>query len=265
MERTFGGKRDVHDQRDVIRTYGAGERPTDTKHDLVQYISHVYDQGSLHCCTANALCSAYGLELMRQSMESNSVYEYFDSSRLFLYYNSRLYDETTDRNTGVSVRHAFKSMKKYGLCTEASWPYDEQNFSVEPSSSCYQEGLGNSIANYSRLDQDIDEFRACLKAGYPFTVGFKIYSSFWNLENNISWLMPVPTDDEIRQEKPLLHTVLAVGYDDDTQRITILNSWGRSFGNDGYFYMPYEYILNNKRAFDFWKIEEVSEGICCVS
>ena len=113
----------------MIRTYGTGERPSDTKHDLVNYISQVYDQGSLNNCTVNALCSAYGLELMRQSMESNNVYEYFDSSRLFLYYNSRLYDGTTDQNTGVSVRHIFKAMKKYGLCTEASWPYDEQIFS----------------------------------------------------------------------------------------------------------------------------------------
>ena len=122
MQRYFGGKRDVHDQRDVIRTYGAGERLSDTKHDLVQYISQVYNQGSLNNCTVNALCSAYGLELMRQSKESNTVYEYFDCSRLFLYYNSRLYDETTDQNTGVSVRHAFKAMKKYGLYTEALWP-----------------------------------------------------------------------------------------------------------------------------------------------
>ena len=183
---------------------------------------------------------------MRQSMESSNVYEYFDSSRLFLYYNSRLYDGTTNQNTGVSVHHIFKATKKYGLCTEASWPYDEQNFSLEPLSSCYQEGFGNSIAHYARLGQDIDQFRACLKANYPFTVVFKVYSSLLNLENDTSWLMPVPTKDEIRLEKPSLHASSTVGYADDTQRITILNSWGRSFGNDGYFYMPYECILNNK-------------------
>ena len=70
--------------------------------------------------------------------------------------------------------------------------------------------------------------------------------------------MPLPSEDDIRLEKPSLHAALAVGYDDGTQHITILNSGGISFGNDGYFYMPYEYILNNKRVYDFWKIEEVS-------
>ena len=265
MQQYFGGKRDVPDDRDVIRTYGAGERPSDTKHDLIKYISHVYDQGSLNNCTSNALCSAYGLELMRQSMKSNKTYKYFDSSRLFLYYNTRLFDKTTDESTGVTLRDTFKAMKKYGVCTEALWPYDEQNVLLKPSTSCYQEGLGNSIENYARLSQNIDQFRASLKAGYPICFSFEIYSSFFKLKNNTTGLMPVPTKDETKLEKPNVHSVLAVGYDDDAQLITALNSWGRRFGNDGYFYMPYEYILNKKRAFDFWKIEEVSESLCCVS
>ena len=197
MQRNYGSKRDVPDHRDVIRTYGTGEKPSDKKHDLIKYISHVYNQGGLDSCTSNVLCSAYGLELMRQSMESNNTFKFFDSSRLFLYYNSRLYDKTTDQNVSVSFRDVFKAMKKYGVCTEALWPYDEQKFSQKPLTSCYQDGLGNSIANYARLDHDIHQFRACLKAGYPFTVGFEIYSSFWKLENNTSGLMPMPTKDEI--------------------------------------------------------------------
>ena len=62
--------------------------------------------------------------------------------------------------------------------------------------------------------------------------------------------MPMPTKDEILLENPTLHADLALGYD-DAQRITILNSWGRSFGNDEYFQMPYEYILNKTRAYFF--------------
>ena len=259
MQRNYGSKRDVTDHRDVIRTYSADEIPSHTKHDLVKYISHVYNQGGLDSCTSNALCGAYGLELMRQSRGSK-IFRYFDCSRLFLYYNSRLYDQTTDQNIGVSFRDVFKAMKTYGVCTEALWPYNEQNFSQRPLSTCYQGGLGNSIVSYTRLDQDIHQFRACLNEGYPFTVGFEVYSSFRELENNSSGLMLMPTEDEIRMENPSLHAVLAVGYDDVAQCITILNSWGSSFGKDGYFYMPYDYILNQQRAYDFWKIGEVGES-----
>ena len=52
--------------------------------------------------------------------------------------------------------------------------------------------------------------------------------------------MFMPNKGEIRLENPTLHAVLAVGYDDDAQRITILNSWGSSFGNDGCFNMQYD-------------------------
>ena len=128
-------------------------------------------------------------------------------------------------------------MKRYGVCIEALRPYDKQKFSNLPLSSCY----------------------ACLKTVYPFSIGL-IYSSFWKLDNTTNGLVPLPTEDEIQLENPSLHAVLVVAYDDDSQRITILNSWGSSFGMEGYFFMHYDYILNKQRAYDIWKTEEVGES-----
>ena len=53
------------------------------------------------------------------------------------------------------------------------------------------------------------------------------------------------------------HAVIAVGYDDSTSRITVQNSWGTSWGDKGYFYMPYQYITNTNLADDFWTIRLV--------
>ena len=100
---------------------------------------------------------------------------------------------------------------------------------------------------------------------YPFTIGFEIYSSFWKLENTTNGLVSLPTEDEIQLENPSLHAVLVVAYDDDTQRITILNSWESSFGMEGYFFMHYTYILNKQQAYDFWKTEEVCKSNVFVS
>ena len=66
--------------------------------------------------------------------------------------------------------------------------------------------------------------------------------------------MPKPTKDEIQLENPSLHAVLADACDDDAQHFTILNSWGSSFGIEGYLFMHYEYILNKQRAYELGRM-----------
>jgi len=50
---------------------------------------------------------------------------------------------------------------------------------------------------------------------------------------------------------------MCVGYDDVSQRFTVRNSWGTTWGLAGYFTMPYAYLTNGKLASDFWTIRIV--------
>ena len=254
-----GLRRDSPDPRDLIKQYGAHEIPSTDKHpmvDLRKYINQVYDQGNLNSCTANVLCAAYALELKRQAARTKSSYSYFDTSRLFLFYTSRAYVGHTEDNVGVSLRDAFKAMNKWGICRESIWPYNEEKLTWKPSFTSYREAVGNTITKYEYLDQDIHQFRACLKEGFPFAFGSELYDSFHGRENKTKGLMPMPSAEEIESDDYELHGLLAVGYDDNTECITCLNSWGESFGDKGYIYMPYEYITEPDRTFNFWKIEK---------
>ena len=53
------------------------------------------------------------------------------------------------------------------------------------------------------------------------------------------------------------HAVLAVGYDDRAQRFTVRNSWGPTWGQKGYFTMPYAYLMSASLASDFWMLTTV--------
>jgi C1A family cysteine protease len=38
----------------------------------------------------------------------------------------------------------------------------------------------------------------------------------------------------------------------------VRNSWGKKFGLQGYFTMPYEYMLKDHLSADFWTVNVVS-------
>lgn len=53
------------------------------------------------------------------------------------------------------------------------------------------------------------------------------------------------------------HAVLAVGYDESKQRFICRNSWGPEWGDNGYFTMPYDYLMNDDLSADFWRINAI--------
>ena len=48
----------------------------------------------------------------------------------------------------------------------------------------------------------------------------------------------------------------AIGYDDTKQCLIVRNSWGPSWGDKGYFYLPYAYVQNPNLAEDFWVVKK---------
>ena len=261
IRRRTGAILDRPDDTADIRRYGEDEIPSTDDHpvvDLRGYVTHVYEQGDLGSCTTNAVCTAYGLLLQKQAREMNHVFYDFSPSRLFVYYNARAVTNKTDEDIGASVQDALRSLKFYGACQEDLWPYRASDFDVKPSPDCYTEAKGHKLTQYERLTQDKHQLRACLKEGFPFAFIFAVYDRF-EFDTGADGVMPVPSAEELQDGPIDLHGVLCVGYNDNTQCFTVLNSWGTSFGDGGCFYMPYNYILDTTRAHNFWKLSQVKE------
>lgn len=216
--------------------------------DLRSQCPPVYDQGSLGSCTAQGIAAAIEFDRMKQGLPS------FTPSRLFIYYNERVIEHTVYSDAGAQIRDGIKSVNKQGVCPESEWEYNTALFATRPSAQCYTDALKDKAVSYQRVQRNLDQMRACLASGYPWIFGFSVYQSFENQDVAGHGIVPMPWPSE-----QLLggHAVLCVGYKDDVQRFIVRNSWGDSWALQGYFEMPYEYLMDRQLSSDFWTIKQV--------
>jgi C1A family cysteine protease len=191
-------------------------------------------------------------------LERRALGRHVDGSRLFVYKTTRnLLGWTGD--TGAYVRTTLKALAKFGVCPERYWPYVIADFDQEPSSFAYAYAGTARALRYFRIDTggrsstDVLELvKMVLSYRYPVAFGYPVY--VWgNDQGEIR--MPRPGDRLMGG-----HAIMAVGYDDNRQieasgpgALRIRNSWGTGWGQAGYGWLPYNYILEHL-ARDFWVI-----------
>jgi C1A family cysteine protease len=246
IKRRYGWIPDVPDHRDLLYATMMSVAKLPEKVDLRPGCPPVYDQGSLGSCTANAIGAAIQFERLKQKLIPDFV-----PSRLFLYYNERAMENSIDSDSGAQIRDGIKSIATQGDCPEIEWPYEIDKFTLKPTKQCYKDAVKYTAVQYQRIPQILNQMKGCIASGYPFVFGFSVYSGFENEKVAETGELNMPTSKET-----LLggHAVVAVGYDDKTQRFNVRNSWGKSWGVKGYFTMPYAYLTDSNLADDLWTI-----------
>jgi len=241
----YGWIHDKPDHRDKIMKFkNKHYNRLLSKIDLRDSFGDIYNQGELDNCTSNAICAAFVYDQIKQKLPS------FNPSRMFLYYNERLIEHSTEQDSGSSIRDGMKSINRKGLCKESLWPYEINHFKKKPNDLCYKEASYHSSLKYRKISHTLKEIKTALSNGYPIIFGFDVFENFENFDaSNVS--MPLPEGEIIGG-----HAVVAVGYSDERECFLIRNSWGKEWGMDGYFMMPYEFITS-KHCSDFWILETV--------
>ena len=237
---------DTPDFRDHV--FNNGQESLVTKKDLRPKMPPVYDQGQLGSCTANALGAAVEYDHICESKGE------WTPSRLFIYYNERAKEGTINSDSGAQIRDGIKSLATQGVCHETLWPYDITFFSIAPPVKAYNEALRYTAVKYARVTQTLPKMKACLNSNIPIVLGISVYESFESAEVAKNGMVPMP-----QRTESLLggHAVLCVGYDDSMQRFIMRNSWGSSWGDKGYFYIPYDYLTSPDLCTDLWAINLV--------
>lgn len=251
VRRGYGWQPDIPDHRDHL--YAApvinlAKLPIQA--DLRSHCPPVYDQGQLGSCTANAIGAAIQFDRRKQKLKPDFV-----PSRLFIYYNERVMEHSIASDAGAQIRDGIKSVAKNGDCPEKEWPYVTGKFADKPPAACFRDALKYKAVQYQRVSQVLNQLKGCLASGYPFVFGFSVYTEFESDQVAKTGIANMPT----AKEKLLGgHAVLAVGYDDKTQRFIVRNSWSDKWGIKGYFTLPYAYLTDANLSADFWTIRLVA-------
>lgn len=226
------------------------------KVDLRPFCSPVFNQGQYGSCTSQSLAAHLEFLELKEIHDNIVAPEEFDPksfipfSRLFIYYNERVIENTVNTDAGAQIRDGIKSLMEWGDCKESNWCYIPSNVFSKPTDVAYQEGLNHKISTYMRLES-LDDIKHCLSDGYPVSFGFTVFESFEGPLTANTGIVSIP---QLNEECMGGHAVLAVGYNDLTQMLIVRNSWGPTWGDHGYFYLPYEFVTNQDLSDDFWTI-----------
>jgi C1A family cysteine protease len=240
MRHTYGWKPQLPDFRDLQFT-----APADLvlPHWIDERASSgcgpIYDQGQLGSCTANAGVGAINRLQRKEGVPHTWL------SRLDLYYRERVIEGTVNQDSGATIRDTMKAAAQ-GVCLETVWPYNINTFANPPLAEA--PATKYALKSYLAV-ADLSAMKQSLALGFPVVFGISVYESFESASANATGMIPMP-----KKSEHLLggHAPLAVGYRDSIQCVIFANSWGQSWGEKGYGYIPYAYLDDVNLAGDFW-------------
>jgi len=214
------------------------------KVSLRECMPDVRDQGETNSCTGFAIAALRGALELQDSPEKKDVLAP-PLSPLFVYYHERVKEGTWPADCGAYIRTGMKVLHKLGCSQESRFPFSPDSISAGVPKVDIEADRG-AITAYLRVST-IDEMRVAIARRLPVVGGLTIYR---NWERPHVWRtgqIPDPSGRAIGG-----HAVVAMGYDDEKEVFEWQNSWGKEWGDSGFFWTSYDYP--NHSGCDFWVV-----------
>lgn len=244
--------------------------------DISQYDALIKDQTNIGGCVGMGTTAA-----MESRIRKETGLDIVLSAR-YCYKTTRykmgpFYEQN---DTGAFIRAGFGAANTHGCPPEENWPWvsklserDPNNYLIGsnhldwnaiPHPLVIPYAMNYRIRKYARLDPNgylPNETLIKIKQSIavdenPVCFGFTCFTSLNSSETTRTGLIPFrrPGDRIIGG-----HCMLAVGYDDNKKignsygALKCKNSWSTQWGEKGYAWLPYDYVLQGAAA-DFWTI-----------
>lgn len=139
---------------------------------------------------------------------------------------------------GARITDALDLLQKKGDCLMSD--FSPTDCSTQPSAQNHAAASSFRIKDYGTLFEvtasesvKISTTTKSIAEGKPVVIGMLVTPSFKQLHGSF-WK---PSDTEVTQGG---HAMLVVGYDDMKKTMEVMNSWGTSWGDGGFFTLSYE-------------------------
>lgn len=259
MHHRNGWLPDLPDHRDapslVLRGTRKRGKGNPTRVDLRKHCSPIEDQVTIGSCTSHAVIG------LLEHLQRREHGKHIDASRLFLYKVTRkLLGWRGD--TGAHLRTTIKALVCFGVPPESHYPYKPENFEQEPDAFVYALAQNFKALRYFRVDRrgqtandTLGEIKRVLSEGHPLAFGFTTFDNLGG-EADIEFPSKVHRPDGG-------HAVMAIGYDDERKigshqgAVLIRNSWGTTWGDKGYGWLPYQFVLEGLTE-DWWALVDAN-------
>lgn len=184
-------------------------------------MSPIINQGSSSTCVPCSISAVYDYynAVKKPNTQHNNK---FSSTHISI---DQIYDARTNSEEGMSFKEALTFCKNTGVVTAEE--YKSNNLSKAVKIKDFAK-IGSSIVmKYSLIINGPGLIAMLVKDDYK--------TDFWNGSGNYGG-----------------HAVSVVGYNDSKSSFIIRNSWGTSYGTNGYALLPYDDF--NKRVIEAWAI-----------
>lgn len=138
---------------------------------------------------------------------------------------------------GTSYPENLNLLKNVGICSLSDMSYNDNECSLQPNTNQLSSATKNKILRWEIVNKsNITNIKSLLYSGYPVMISFDVDDNFNNFNTPIIW-SSVSGNTNYGS-----HATVVCGYDDSKNAFKVLNSWGTSFKDNGFFWIDYNFF-----------------------
>jgi hypothetical protein len=150
-------------------------------------------------------------------------------------------------DAGADISSAAAFLCKKGNLRSREFDRIKNNCDKQPSSAELDKASANCIKDFVALFSTddaslikIEKTKLSLSQNKPVVIGMILRNNFRQLRTGAQYWRPDAGDTTFLGA----HAMVVVGYDDGREAFEIMNSWGPSWGNDGFIWIKYSDYAN---------------------